>query len=147
MEHLLSALRRAGIAGPSYRVEEAAFIPDEKGAYVLAMRFDAALDVQPGKAGPVRLPPGWLAYCGSANGPGGLGARLRRHFRPDKKPHWHVDRLTVRAADIACVAVAGGSECELVARLSRSPAFEIAVPGFGNTDCSICASHLLRLRE
>lgn len=59
-------------------------------------------------------------------------------------PHWHVDRLTVAAARIAALPVVGGGECGLVGLMLRSPGFEVALAGFGNTDCRACETHLLR---
>jgi len=87
--------------------------------------------------------PGWYAYAGSANGPGGLRARLARHFRQDKKQHWHVDPLTMAAARIAAFAVTGGVECELADRLSASGEFRHVGGHFGSSDCRSCPSHLL----
>lgn len=146
MEALTAAIRAAGIDAPLHPAHDADAISGAKGSYLLAILIAEPLDVTPGRAGPVRLDPGWFIYCGSAAGPGGLRARLRRHFRSDKKPHWHVDRLTVAAAEMAAFALAGGNECELVASLLADPHFETAVPGFGNTDCRRCESHLLRFR-
>jgi Uri superfamily endonuclease len=72
-----------------------------------------------------------------------IRSRVRRHFRPSKKAHWHIDRLTVKAVEMAALAVPGGHECELVRRLLRPRLFEVAIPGFGSTDCRYCESHLL----
>ena len=43
------------------------------------------------------LAPGCYVYAGSARGPGGIRARVRRHLRPDKTPHWHIDQVTAYA--------------------------------------------------
>lgn len=87
--------------------------------------------------------PGWYAYAGSANGPGGLRARLARHFRRDKAPHWHVDPLAMAAGELAAVAVPGGNECAIAAVLTGSGSFAHVHEGFGSSDCRICRSHLL----
>jgi Uri superfamily endonuclease len=142
---LLTAIAEAGIPGPCFAAGDVDAIPEAKGAYALLIRLDRAVEVLLPKPGFVRLPPGWFVYCGSAKGPGGLRARLRRHFRTDKTERWHVDRLTIRAAEMAAVPVCGGEECRLVSRLLRSPAFEVAVAGFGSSDCAVCESHLLQL--
>ena len=89
---------------------------------------------------------GWLVYVGSAYGSGGLRARLRRHFRQDKRVHWHVDELTNAAADLAALTVPDGSECEIVERLLQSGRFDPALRGFGSSDCKRCTAHLLRPR-
>ena len=123
--------------------------PDEievvsKGAYLLAIRIDRtqAIALPAGLVGP--LDPGWYIYAGNARGPGGIAARVRRHFRTSKKIHWHIDRLTVAASEIMALAVPGGSECELVARLVGSGRFATAIEGFGSSDCRLCQSHLMR---
>ena len=36
---------------------------------------------------------GWYLYMRSTFGPGGLGARLRRHLRTDKTKYWQLDTL------------------------------------------------------
>ena len=90
------------------------------------------------------LSAGTYIYAGSAYGPGGIGARLRRHFQREKKLHWHVDRLTSVAESIQALAIEQGSECEIVARLGNLPGVRHPVAGFGSSDCRICCSHLLQ---
>ncbi|WP_084384775.1 DUF123 domain-containing protein [Novosphingobium naphthalenivorans] len=114
------------------------------GAYVLVI--EPAEPVTFARKGIAATPlSGWLVYAGSARGGGGIGARLRRHFRKDKKVHWHVDELTNAAACMAALAIPGGSECEIVDRLLASGLFETALAGFGSSDCRHCEAHLLRL--
>jgi len=120
-------------------------LPHGPGAYVLVLELAAPI-VLPDRFDGAILPPGWYLYCGSARGPGGIAARVTRHFARTKKPHWHVDQVTVAAAFIAAVPVPDGDECALTAALSRSPRIEVPVPGFGSTDCRVCTSHLLRWR-
>ena len=86
---------------------------------------------------------GWHLYAGSARGPGGMRARLARHFRRDKAPHWHIDRLTIAADALLALAIEGGAECDIVARLAGSQDFANILPGFGSSDCRACTSHLL----
>ena len=114
-----------------------------KGAYVLTIQLDRALPVGAGRESAGHLPPGTYLYAGSAHGAGGLAARLRRHFRTDKKIHWHIDRLTLQAGGLAALAVVDGNECRLVAQLLSAGGFRIALDGFGSTDCRTCRSHLL----
>lgn len=86
---------------------------------------------------------GWFLYAGSARGPGGLRARLRRHFRADKKLHWHIDSLTTVADEIIAFAVEGARECDLASALLRTATFRPALAGFGSSDCTNCSTHLL----
>ena len=117
--------------------------PAVAGAYALLIRLSRPLRAEIGALGPVDLPAGTYLYLGSANGPGGLRARLRRHLRADKKPHWHVDALTRQGEIAAVLAVPGGQECDLVARALNQPGVTIPHPGFGSSDCRRCKAHLL----
>ena len=56
------------------------------GSYVLVLHISrvAQLGAHGSKAG-------FYCYADSARGPGGLRARLSRHLRQHKKPHWHID--------------------------------------------------------
>ena len=145
MNHLLTAIREMGITTPCFAAGDIEAIPDAKGAYVLLIRLERSADIKLRKRDSIRLQPGRFVYAGSAKGSGGLRARLRRHFRKEKTPHWHIDQLTIRAEEIASLPVSGGDECELVGRLLRCPAFAVAISNFGNTDCKTCETHLLRL--
>lgn len=115
--------------------------PAGPGAYVVAIAIAAPLTVRLGGGLSARLRPGRYLYCGSAYGPGGLQARLARHFCKDKSIRWHVDQLTTAGEVRGAWAVALGNECELVERLGFLP---VPIDGFGATDCTHCRSHLLR---
>jgi len=127
--------------------EEVNHAPPTKGAYALVFALNTALDCLH-KGAEIRLSSGIYVYAGSAYGPGGLRARLRRHFRQDKRIHWHVDALTSVAADrMVALAIVGGRECAIIGRLMRSGDFHAPVSGFGSSDCAQCAAHLLALRS
>lgn len=124
--------------------------PGARGAYVLFFRLEERLELNVGKLGPVTLPPGWLVYVGSAMGPGGLRARLQRHFRPDKRLHWHIDYLTAICAPVGWHAEASTErlECVWVRRLLALPGAIVPEPGFGSSDCREgCPAHLLAFVE
>lgn len=87
--------------------------------------------------------PGVYGYCGSAPGPGGLGARLTRHHRPTKTRHWHVDHLTTVGEIIHTFALPGGDECSCVAALTAIQDVIQPVRGFGSSDCRRCRAHLV----
>lgn len=114
-----------------------------KGAYALMIQLERAVDCRLGQR-LYRIDPGHYVYAGSANGPGGIDARLRRHFKPEKRLHWHVDQLTVTAFHIDAFTLPGATECDIVDRLADSSLFEHVVTGFGSSDCAICDSHLLK---
>ncbi|MDH3580904.1 MAG: GIY-YIG nuclease family protein [Hyphomicrobiales bacterium] len=137
-------LRKAGLEGSWHC--EAATIPADKGAYALVLRLDTQLEATRPAASSTALLPGWYIYGGSARGSGGLRARLQRHFKRHKPQHWHIDQLTPNAAMLTALVISEGDECDLVSRLSASYAFDVAIPGFGSTDCRLCPSHLLTWR-
>jgi len=140
---LAAAVAGAGLSGSWTTPEERVALPDGPGAYALALRLDHPVTVALPRGAAGLLAPGWHVYLGSAQGSGGIRARVRRHFRREKPLHWHIDRLTAAPAEIAALAVPGGDECALVARLLATGRFRIAAPGFGSTDCRRCESHLL----
>ena len=117
-------------------------LPGAPGAYVLIVTLDRPLRLAlPGMHGAV-LGPGRYAYCGSAHGPGGIRARVLRHLRRDKRPHWHIDRLTGAGRVAAVHAAPGARECSLLERILAVPGASAPVAGFGSTDCRRCPAHL-----
>ena len=98
----------------------------EKGAYLLIVELSESSE----KWG---LEPGIYAYVGSAWGPGGLIARVKRHLlRAFKRPKWHIDHLTSVGRPLIAFIYPQMTEDELYSIVSRrlSP----AVRGFGSTD-------------
>ena len=140
-----SALSASGIVGEWVTQDRPAELGAGKGAYVLVLELSEPAELTSKKLAGLVLKPGWYVYAGSAKGPGGLRARLKRHLQTEKKMHWHIDQLTTAASSLQALAVRGGDECDLVARLLEHPEINIATPGFGSTDCRRCLSHLLTL--
>ena len=128
---------------PILRARDAARAPDAPGAYALLILLKRRFTGPVGRLGAVALPRGAYLYLGSARGPGGLRARLARHARSDKKPHWHIDRLTAAGRLTAMLAVPDGSECDLADRARALPGAAVPVAGFGSSDCRHCAAHLI----
>ena len=105
-----------------------------------------------GRFGTFHLSPGHYIYLGSAHGPGGLRARLGRHLKGDGQLHWHIDALR-RVAEVEAFSfyvspsVAKEEmplECRWSQILMRLPQAEVAVPGFGASDCRhACPAHLV----
>lgn len=114
-----------------------------KGAYVLGITITAPISLRLRQQAETNIAAGTYYYIGSANGPGGMKARLKRHFSTTKKPHWHIDHLTLAAARISALAVPHGNECDLGQQLAASTLFKHILPGFGSSDCRTCKSHLL----
>lgn len=129
------------------RPSDLAEIPKIPGAYVLALHVEKPFLLAIRTLPKTRMLPGVYFYCGSAFGPGGLMARLARHFRKRKSPHWHIDRLTGRAASCAALIAPGGDECALARQFHKRLNLDIPVPGFGASDCRKCRSHLFVMRH
>ncbi len=143
IDRLAEDIAAAAISGSWVTRNGIETMPAFTGAYILALRLGETVNVELPKIAACRLRPGWYLYAGSAQGSGGIRARVRRHFQGRKKMHWHIDLLTANSLDIAALVVAGGDECDLVGKLLDSPRFKVAIKGFGNTDCRNCESHLL----
>ncbi|GAB4475858.1 MAG: hypothetical protein Kow00124_17380 [Anaerolineae bacterium] len=123
-------------------------LPPLPGSYVLILRLGVPRQITVGRLGAFRLEPGYYLYSGSALGPGGLRARVGRHLRADKQPHWHIDVLTA-AADITGVWISPGTqrlECAQAHSLAALPGINEPIPGFGASDCG-CRTHLFRLAD
>ena len=120
-------------------------VPASVGAYALLIRLPRRLKTRIGALRDVNLPIGDYLYLGSAYGPGGLRARLRRHLRADKQLHWHVDFLTTAGAVIGIVAQMDDHECDMVRRVLHLPGITVPIPGFGNSDCRRCPAHMLAI--
>lgn len=148
---LIDDLRAAGLSGaafgsaPNSAAGEAADMPCVPGAYLLLIGVARPLSLTAPRFADTTLPAGWYVYAGSANGPGGLRARVARHLRADKRAHWHVDHLT-QGATVLALGFPGAGECALADRLAAAPRFVAPLPGFGSSDCARCVSHLVAWR-
>ncbi len=140
---LMAALAAAGCAGTPLSLRRCAAAPKEPGAYLVLLHLPRGLVFPSGPFRGRRLAAGWHVYAGSARGPGGLAARVRRHLRRKKRLRWHVDRVSTRAEAGFALCFPGGEECELVSRLLAARTFSPSLPGFGASDCATCPAHLL----
>jgi Uri superfamily endonuclease len=117
------------------------------GIYALALRIDVSNTIQIGRLGNFTFSTGDYLYLGSARGPGGIAARIRRHLRDDSETqrHWHIDWLWEIAHPTGLIwsHAINTRECEwaiiLKPFVSRGPS------RFGASDCR-CEGHLLRLK-
>jgi Uri superfamily endonuclease len=130
------------VAGP--------LLPSKSGCYTIVLVVSDEVVVE-ARTLKVRIPRGLYIYVGSGGGPGGLRARVYRHFRRRKRVRWHIDRLTI-ASPVSVVGVAwceGGCGAEAESRIALclySMGYE-PVPRFGATDDPIAPSHLFRAPE
>lgn len=121
-------------------------LPEGPGAYVLLLELAHPLALDIATLPKTDLAPGWYAYAGSAAGPGGIRARVARHGRQHKKPHWHIDRLTGAARLLGALALPNGNECAALQALLALPGTSVPIAGFGSSDCADCPAHLVALK-
>lgn len=112
------------------------------GTYCLVLRATTAQRIQVGRWGTLDVHPGFYLYVGSAFGPGGLSARVSRHWRKTHARHWHVDYLREVTTPIEVWCSYGSRDFEhrwadYLGAICGVP----SVPGFGCSDCD-CESHL-----
>lgn len=118
--------------------------PSAPGTYALLLHLERGRELTVGRRGRFRFPAGVYAYAGSARGPGGLAARVRRHLCAQKVRHWHVDTLRQWAPVKAVWFTEGDQrrECAWALALAEMPGASIPARGFGASDCS-CPTHLV----
>lgn len=123
-------------------------LPATSGTYTLLWRSTGCRAVEIGRLGELQLNPGSYCYIGSAFGPGGLRARIRRHAKRDKRLHWHMDYLRPYLS-LGRVWISGDPlhrEHLWADWFRHLPGTTVPLPGFGSSDCT-CETHLLRLSE
>jgi Uri superfamily endonuclease len=127
-------------------------IPASPGSYILQLSLPAAVKLQLGRLGSLFFPAGEYLYFGSACGPGGLRARLERHWRGGERLHWHIDALRSVSAPRQAVYLLHAPvwlplpppECRWSQAALGWPGAFIPAPGFGASDCrSGCRAHLV----
>jgi Uri superfamily endonuclease len=123
-------------------------LPSAKGSYALLLRLDKSEQIQIGRLGEWHFAAGYYLYLGSALGPGGLAARLRRHLLPDKRPFWHIDYLRDRTVVVDAYYIAEPVRYEhtWAAAAGQLPGAIVPVPRFGASDCR-CPAHLVYFKE
>ena len=111
------------------------------GTYALTFECCRAMTVEVGRLGSIDLETGYYLYVGSALGPGGVKARVERHWRQVKRRHWHIDYVGEYLTPVEVWYLHGISreEHRWVALFTAEPDVSV-VPGFGASDCR-CSSH------
>lgn len=123
-----------------------AALPHAPGTYALLLHLNSPAVFRVGRLGTLTFAPGYYVYIGSARGAGGLRARVERHLRAEKRPHWHIDALAAHAAvqEVWWALSAQRLECAWARALSALPGVQQPAPGFGASDCA-CRTHLFGL--
>jgi len=116
----------------------------ENGTYIAVFMLVRRRRIRVGRLGCFDFEPGVYLYVGTAQR--NLPARLERHARRKKLLRWHIDYLSTKAKMLGVMIVPGPREreCELAGELGD--VYELAVPGFGASDCR-CGGHLFYARE
>lgn len=132
--------------GKFFSPDHSAGLPSVGGAYLLAVFLAKPFQFSASSIPVATMPAGWYVYAGSAQGPGGLRARVGRHLRKGKKPRWHIERLTETATEMFAGLLISRRECDLIAQILKSTRFQVPIPGFGSSDFRVCSSHLAAFR-
>jgi Uri superfamily endonuclease len=118
-------------------------LSEPRGTYALLCEVPHRVSVRVGALGEMHLAPGLIVYVGSAQGPGGLRARLGHHCRLPARPHWHLDYLR---AEISILGAWISPSADLLehrwaAALASMRGAATPAAGFGASDCT-CRTHL-----
>ena len=126
-----------GFSAVDLKSSVSAEIGKARGTYVLVLRLVEETHIRVGKLGEFSFPAGHYLYVGSAQGSGGLAARVARHRRTEKRLLWHIDYLTRRAdvIDVWYVESPRHLECAVAEAIAALPGARVLVPGFGSSDC------------
>jgi Uri superfamily endonuclease len=119
------------------------------GIYILEIFVPKSFPLRILKFKDCEIEPGFYYYVGSAQKY--LNARIKRHLQKEKKVHWHIDHITsFRGNEIKNVFVfeemKKDFECRLVSVIENIYNLKYSIRGFGNSDCSLCESHLLHTK-
>jgi sugar fermentation stimulation protein A len=116
----------------------------DAGVYIAVFYMSKDRRIQIGRFGRFRFHQGVYFYVGSAQR--NLSARIKRHNRKKKTLRWYIDYLSAKANMLGAITISGPRklECKLAKKLSSM--FELAVPGFGASDCK-CGGNLFYTRE
>ena len=122
-----------------------------RGVYVLILHVNEDFEKRIGRLGKIRFRKGVYFYVGSAMGPGGLRGRIRRHYRRNKKIHWHIDYLTT-SEKVAILGTIYIYDCRNDGDLEKTVSHAFAeklhyIEGFGNSDKRKDKSHLFYCGE
>lgn len=108
-----------------------------KGSYVLLIELKNKTIIDIGKLGKIQFRKGNYVYIGSALN--GLEKRIQRHYKNQKKLHWHIDYLLEKAIiiDVFFKDTKAREECDIAYKFNKLK----PICGFGCSDCK-CNSHL-----
>lgn len=124
-----------------------------KGVYVLVIEVPNDQKYTIKALGELLFEKGIWLYVGSAMGDGStsLENRIRRHFRKEKRAHWHIDALLQYPTYLQAAIWAESTdsmECEVAQSIEKIREFVPGPRGFGASDCTNqCTTHLFHSRK
>lgn len=124
-----------------------------RGGYVLIVQIPKRLRLFLKSIGSITLDSGIWMYIGSAMGHGStnLENRIKRHFRKEKKIHWHIDYLLASKVQLLAAIWAESQEpieCDIAQALEKQKEFTRGPRKFGASDCVRgCFTHLFQIRD
>lgn len=118
-----------------------AALPKAPGVYLLLLSLPARVELQIGRLRRIDFAPGLFGYAGSALGPGGLAARLRRHVAGAGRQHWHIDYLLPHVRLLGALAREDRQRLECAWATWANQRAQACIHGFGSSDCA-CPGHL-----
>ncbi|WP_292000403.1 DUF123 domain-containing protein [Caldivirga sp.] len=123
----------------------------ERGTYVLILNASSLVSINVASLGQVTLNEGYYAYVGSAKV--GIKTRVGRHIKlamlKAGKLRWHLDYVLVNSnITLHSLIYINNSyiEHEVAQALYRHRNIDVAVRGFGSSDCN-CVSHFFKLNS
>jgi sugar fermentation stimulation protein A len=116
----------------------------DAGVYIAVFYTPKDLDIQIGRFGRFHFRQGLYFYVGSAQR--NLSTRIERHNRKKKTLRWHIDYLSCEVEMLGAITIAGPRELECRLAKKLSSMYELAVPGFGASDCR-CGGHLFYVKD
>ena len=123
-------------------------IANKAGSYILILSNKQRREIKVGKLATLSLDKGYYIYVGSALGPGGVQARVKRHSKKDKKDHWHIDylRSVTDLVSIWYLYSEDRFEHQFAELFQKNDKIAVPLAGFGASDCA-CAAHLFYSKE
>jgi Uri superfamily endonuclease len=126
-------------------------LPVSSGAYALRIGLRVPVQAVIGRLGTFSFPTGDYLYLGSAQGNGGVRARMIHHLASLAAPRWHLDWLRPYSSATGCWWASPGEstlQCLWSQAIAALPGATIPAKGFGASDCqSSCPAHLVRLPD
>lgn len=115
------------------------------GIYILEIYAAKPFNVSIKKFSDREFKTGYYYYVGSAQK--NLKQRLLRHFKKDKKIHWHIDHITtLETNNLRSLFVIKGAEkdfeCEIANYFENKMMLDSSIKNFGNSDSTCSSTHL-----